>query len=409
MLFTRDQVKEIDQDRSASIILKTLALFFLLLQVGWAQMSSESVTLTPTLIYRTQSCQVARAGLNRETLPLRYRELRLAGEVPEAQVMVRNTSTVQSSRQCSTGYIGETLPQLVQRLETQENFRVLGATNGNFFYLGRDARMHSTGLVVNHRQEVLSPLRAQGGNYVILRSGEGQLKTLILEKVGCEPPQPCRLSVIGVVGPEVELPLRERPDFRTATSRRRMERAHVMQPPAALRSPLALDELTRRMLLEFPETRFAMQLSQPLGRVKSSATSPELDHYTRCRPEKDPQEVRSWRCQPAPRTVLCLRPDHSLSVMTTPSVLPYTVALGLRPQGPCESGCTQLFNLDGGGSTQMGIRRARSGEFDLLQGRFHANHPHCPTSRPVENILVFAVPQATAAQPEGGASTSHTE
>jgi hypothetical protein len=389
--------------------LKASALFLVLLQTGWAQTSAGSLTLTPNLLYRTQSCQVPRAGLNRETLPLRFRELRLAGEVSEPQLIVRNTATVRSSSQCSTGYVGDTLPQLVQRLEAQDHQQVLGATNGNFFYLGRDARMHSTGLVLNHRQEILSPLRAQGGNYVVLRSSEGQLKTLILEKVGCEPRQPCRMAVVGVVGPEVELPLRERPSFQTVTSRRRMERGHVLQPPGALRGPLALDELTRKILLEFPDTRFAMQLSQPLGGVKSSPTSPELDHYTRCRPEKDPQEVRSWRCQPAPRTVLCLRPDHSLSVMTTPAVLPYTVALGLRPQGPCESGCTQLFNLDGGGSTQMGIRRVRSAEFELVQGRFYANRPQCPTSRPVENVLIFAVPQAATPQAEGGATTSHAE
>ena len=109
--------------------------------------------------------------------------------------------------------------------------------------------------------------------------------------------------------------------------------------------------------------------------------------WSRCRPEASP-----WKCESASRTLLCLHDDGVVTFYTTGPALVHDLAVALAPGGGCGTGCRFLYNLDGGGSTQMGIRQPGQA-FQMVYGRSIPNPPPrgCPSGyRPVEHYLGFS-------------------
>jgi hypothetical protein len=92
-------------------------------------------------------------------------------------------------------------------------------------------------------------------------------------------------------------------------------------------------------------------------------------------------------------TLLCLRADRTVAVITAEQAHYAALAVALGEDGACGSECAALYLLDGGGSAQVGYVDPVERRFVMrYAGRSNPTPaPGCATYRPVDHYLVLGV------------------
>jgi hypothetical protein len=314
----------------AMLLAHFCVLFCVLFRTHAAQASHEF--LAPGLKHLEYRCQVHGHTIDLE-------ELRMEpGQGLEIRA-IQNPTAVRNPR-CRSDYGGLDLEALLKS-RPPKNFEVLGATNGTLFRVVGE-RYASNHLLWSRDAGLIAPLRRQGGTHVIVVDHDGgHALGIHFERCGA---QYC--------------------------ARHEGHRYKAEAFVEALRKA-------------YPSMTLAMQNNMPLtGDTR----------YAACK--KDPQGQAlnggDWRCRSLMRTVICLRHDHSISLIATrdSGALPEDLAAGLRAHGACHAECESAFNLDGGGSTQLGYAKKDMG-FVLNGSRMETSQPGCSSIRPVDNYLVI--------------------
>ena len=114
-----------------------------------------------------------------------------------------------------------------------------------------------------------------------------------------------------------------------------------------------------------------------------------------------PPEKSSFTKGPHPRTAVGLRDNGKTLVLVAIDGRKKGEAIGMSLRETADVmlhlGCTSALNLDGGGSTMLGIRNPQTGKMEIM------NHPSDGRERSVGNVLGVSVtgkkPKAAATQP----------
>lgn len=321
---------------------------------GGAFVSGAPVALAPGLRFREVACRVGDDIVH-------LRELRLGAGAGLQLRAVLNPSARTDAR-CSQRYGGSDLRAV---LPSVPGFRVLGATNGNFFHrVGHGFRANGMIWSLDVRGgSLLAPVQPTvdpdfRGDRVAVVDTTG-LHELRIETGACEPGA-CAVSLSAATSPA--------------------ERARF----ARREGPMSQDEFVAAMREAYPTMTLAMQLNHAYAAGPGDA----LAESFRCSP------ALRWTCDPHPVTLLCGSRDGAVSLLSATPVSYPSLPVGLRPGGPCDARCETLYILDGGGSTQIGYTDPTSGAFRVeFAGKVYPSAPTgCATYRPVDHYLAIGVP-----------------
>ncbi len=318
---------------------------------GGAFVAGAPVTLAPGLAYREVACRVGD-----DILHLRQLQLR-PGVAPQLRAVLNPSA--RTDARCAQRYGGADLREV---LPAVPGFRVLGATNGNFFHrLGEGFRANGMIWSLDARGgSLLAPVQPTvdpdfRGDRVAVVDASG-LHELRIETGACEPGA-CAVTLSTATSP----------DERARFGRRE--------------GPMSQDEFVAAMRGAYPTMTLAMQLNHAYAAGPGDA----LAESFRCTP------ARRWTCDPHPVTLLCGSHDGAVSLLAAERVSYPALPVGLRPGGACDTRCETLYILDGGGSTQVGYTDAATGAFRVeFAGKVYPNAPTgCATHRPVDHYLAI--------------------
>jgi hypothetical protein len=336
-----------------------------------ARPSEAARTLHPGLQYREQSCQVGE-----HTLRLRQLELR-AGAGLELRAQLNPTA--RTDARCGQRYGGE--QDIRHSFTDVPGFRVLGATNGNFFHrLGEGFR--SNGMIWSRegvdQGVLLAPVQPTSdpdfrGDHVFIADAHGGHEVRIA--TGDCTPGECRVSIV----PPPATP------------------AAVYERLRARPQPMSEADFIAALREAFPSMTLALQINHAYAEPEEDPQASSLHTLApsfRCSP------TRTWTCRAHPVTLLCAARDGSVSLLTAESISYPALPAGLRPGGPCGTECEQLYILDGGGSAQIGYIDPSDGHFELrYAGRIYEDPaPGCARYRPVDHYLTIGTPLSSDAR-----------
>jgi hypothetical protein len=300
----------------------------------------------------------------------------------DLQMRVISNSGAIVNADCMGNYGGTDLHEVMKK---KENSKVFAATNGNFFRTQKKSNRQTgyvpTGLLWSKisgsaKEKTYEALRVKGGNDLLIVDHQGAHQLhLKLETCGVQ-------TCASLANPE-----------KLSTQQRRFFSGRMKTP-----------EFLKALRLAFPRMTLASQMTMDLtgGQISKEG---RLVHYSLCESKnskknnnKDDDVRSSWKCKMLPRTFLCGKRDGSISLFTTPSAYVYDIARGMRVHGKCSTECEVLFNLDGGGSTQMGYRDPKTKKFNI-SGVPHGksffgdpekgNQKRCGSVRPVDHYFAI--------------------
>lgn len=329
---------------------------------GGSFVTSAPIALAPGLRYREVACRVGD-----DVVHLRELELRRGTALQLRAVL---NATARTDPRCAQRYGGSDLRAV---LPATPGFRVLGATNGNFFHrLGEGFR--ANGMIWSldaNGGTLLAPVQPTvdpdfRGDRLAVVDAEG-LHELRIGTGACEPGR-CEVTLSAATAPEL--------------------RARFARRDGAM----SQEELVAALRGAFPTMTLAMQLNH----AYEGAPGDALAESFRCSP------ARRWTCDAHPVTLLCGARDGSVSLLAAERVSYPLLPVGLRPGGPCDARCETLYILDGGGSTQIAYVDPASAALRVeFAGKVYPNAPdECATYRPVDHYL------AIGAVASGPASTT---
>lgn len=319
---------------------------------GSAFVSSAPVSLAPGLVYREVACRVGDDVVHLRQLSLR------AGSAVSLRAVPN--SSARTDDHCPQRYGGRDLREV---LPAVAGFRVLGATNGNFFHrLG--AGFRANGMIWSLGAgggSWLAPLQSTAdpdfrGDRLALVDADG-LHELRIDTGACEPGR-CAATVT--------------PATPAATLARLGGRL----------GPMSQDELLAALRAAFPTLTLAMQINHAYEGGPGDALAASF----RC------TAARRWTCDPHPVTLLC-GSREGVSLLAAERVAYPSLPAGLRPGGPCDTRCEALYILDGGGSTQVARVDPSNGSLVIeYAGKVYPNAPDgCSLYRPVDHYLAFGL------------------
>jgi hypothetical protein len=320
-------------------------MLFLLLFTTLHSVSVNALTLTSGLSRTEYSCKVQGRRMD-------FEELRLErGKGLEIRAWW-NPTAVRNPR-CRADYGGLDLERLLKS-QPPHDFEVLGATNGTVFRVLERRQSDGTrvrGYVSNQmlwskKRGLIAPLRRLGGGHIFVVDEAGGHELLM-----------------------------------------KFEKSFVRVTPSLTqtRAPLGIETFLNHLQIRYPTMTLALQSNMPM----SGDTS-----YTHCPSDSagNPRNGGDWRCLNLARTALCGRSDGSVSLITTAGAFPEDLSTALGLHGPCQAECSILFNLDGGGSTQLAYLTKKS-EWATSGSRMETSQPGCSPYRPVDNYLVIGRPR----------------
>lgn len=308
-----------------------------------------------------------------------FHELQLERGSPLQMRALRNP-TARSIALCPGGQFGGA--DLTTFLHAIQGFQVFGAANGNMFANRGGSNLDPWARRLNHffsigflwtrpvgfRQDlaerfaqssVMAPLSTQHGEAIFIADLNGG-HVLGIRPHSCpgNENEPC----VSLTGSRATIPASARSAFRE----------HMTQ-----------EAFIQALEQAFPTMTLVTQLSQTLGTANISCEGHSANH---------------WLCLRDPRTVLCSRNDGSISVFNTAGQ-PSEVREALRVGGTCGAGCDHLFNLDGGGSTQMAVRvpaaNGQNSGSSLLRGP-SARHRRGIYNASVQNGFEYSANRTTS-------------
>ncbi|HAZ12561.1 MAG: hypothetical protein A2X86_11820 [Bdellovibrionales bacterium GWA2_49_15] len=242
-------------------------------------------------------------------------------ESPVALKIIYNEGAYQDS-QARQGYGGIRLPELMTAPQFQN---VLGVVNGIVFRpasIGRGYETHGM-LLAGEKIHTLPQYLGAGIQSFIIWDAVGRPHHLRLQLSAC-PRVLCKVAILASVP--------------------------ALSPSEAelITSAKSALELVQALQQIFPNLKLGFQSNMEIS---------SGGEWSRCNPS-----APNWKCERAPRTLLCFQADGTTAFYTTAPALVHDLAVALAPD------CRFLYNLDGGGSTQMGIR-ALDQEFKMVDGR----------------------------------------
>ncbi len=320
--------------------MKVLGLFFMLICTTLAS----ALELAPGLLYRQFTSKVGHNSA------LEMHELRLSPESP-AQFGVFYNPGAHPNAACLQQYGGSNLPELARSPELQN---VLGVVNGIVFGPDQSGLGYLSHGMLLSQDKIFSPPQYLGAGVqsFVFWDAVGGVHTLRLRFSPCAAGGAHDLCGVEILEATPELSLSE---------------------SELLAASKSAGELVTAFQNIFPALRAAFQSNM------------EISHggeWSACRPG-----AAAWKCQSVPRTLLCLHQDGVVSFYTTGPALVHDLAMAFA------SDCHFLYNLDGGGSTQMGIRESGR-PFQMVDGRSITVTPArgCPSGyRPVEHYFGFSL------------------
>jgi hypothetical protein len=338
-------------------------LSFIFLSTAFGNVAHSQVKIANHLTYQETTCTL-------EDVSFELHEIQLQPQSNlEMQVIPNPEARVDSN--CFGNYGGPGLASLVRR---PGNSRVLAVTNGNFFRTQQKSKSKvgfvPTGLLwsrnASHRGKLYEKLRMKGGKDLLLINDQGAHRIrLNLESCGN---QTC------------------------AT----LAQSHGLKTNqiSFFTKKMRTEKLLKALETAFPKMTLVAQQTMDLTGGKLGKNG-KFEHFSECpakssdqNTSKDDDRKAYWKCRKVPRTILCGRRDGSVSLMITPSAYVYDLARGLRVGGGCATECEVLFNLDGGGSTQMGFRNPKTKKFRIL-GMSDEMAPSCDVLRPVDHYFAI--------------------
>jgi hypothetical protein len=351
-----------------------IALSWLLLFLMTLSKPAYSLSLAPGLTYSQFKC------ISNET-EIEFMEIQLRPQSKLQLKVIPNPSAVVDSH-CLGNYGGKDLSQIISQYDSKKSsFQPLAVVNGNFFHTQPKAKGKTgyapNGLLWSRSNtpggDLITPFRLRGGKDLLIVDSNGASRvSLVLEVCGNQ-------TCASLAHPE-ELKTPQRKFF-----------SKKMKTP----------DFVKAVGQAFPQLSFLAQLSMDLtgGHLDSSK---KLIHYSQCEdlkpgqnPKVDDDRKNFWKCRDVPRTLFCGRKDGRVSFLVTPSAYVYDLAVGLRVGGSCKTECAILFNLDGGGSTQLGYRNPKNKKF-IIPG-IPESDPTTPSSevdrcgkiRPVDHYFAI--------------------
>ena len=254
-------------------------------------------------------------------------------ESPVELSVIYNEGACQDSR-ARNGYGGTSLPELMGAPQFQN---ILGVVNGVVFQPAADGRGYMTHgmLLAGVKIHTLPQYLGVGIQSFIIWDAAGRAHHLRLQLGG----HPRTIWKVSIQASSPALSVRHAGLITSAKS--------------------ALD-LVRAFQQIFPNPKLGVQTNMELSGG---------GEWRQCR-----SSAPNWQCDRVPRTLLCFQDDGTTVFYTTGPALVHDLAVALAPGGSCSTGCKCLYNLDGGGSTQMGIRGSDQ-EFKMVDGRSGGYRP----------------------------------